>query len=42
MPSSYIDAPWIEIEAKLKEQAIAKLQQEWLPSVAGEPVLVKL
>ena len=41
MPSCYIDAPWIEIEAKLKEQAIAKLQQEWLPSVAGEPVLAK-
>lgn len=42
MPSSYIDAPWIEIEAKLKEQAIDKLKQEWLPPVAGEPMLVKV
>ena len=30
MPSSYRDAPWIEVEAKLKEQAIDKLQREWL------------
>ena len=30
MPSSYRDVPWIEIEAKLKEQAIAKLREEWL------------
>lgn len=30
MPSSYRQAPWIEVEAKLKEEAIAKLQQEWL------------
>jgi UV DNA damage endonuclease len=33
MPSSYQDAPWIEIEAKRKEEAIAKLQQEWLPTL---------
>jgi UV DNA damage endonuclease len=32
MPSSFHNAPWIEIEAKLKEQAIAKLRQEWLRS----------
>lgn len=31
MPSSYYNAPWIEVEAKLKEEAIAKLRQEWLP-----------
>ena len=31
MPSSYYHAPWIEVEAKLKEEAIAKLRQEWLP-----------
>lgn len=33
MPSSYGNAPWIEVEAKLKEEAIAKLRQEWLPTV---------
>ncbi|MBD1854869.1 MULTISPECIES: UV DNA damage repair endonuclease UvsE [Leptolyngbya] len=32
MPSSYRQAPWIEIEAKQKELAIQKLQQEWLYS----------
>jgi UV DNA damage endonuclease len=26
MPSSYMQAPWIEIEAKFKEDAIRKLQ----------------
>ncbi|MBW4577799.1 MAG: UV DNA damage repair endonuclease UvsE [Aphanothece sp. CMT-3BRIN-NPC111] len=31
MPSSYYQAPWIEVEAKLKEQAIEKLRSEWLP-----------
>jgi UV DNA damage endonuclease len=31
MPSSYRHAPWIEVEAKLKEQAIEKLRVEWLP-----------
>lgn len=30
MPTSYKLAPWIEIEAKLKEKAIEKLRQEWL------------
>lgn len=30
MPSVYRKAPWIEIEAKAKEQAIAHLQAEWL------------
>lgn len=29
MPSVYREAPWIEIEAKAKEQAIARLQAEW-------------
>jgi UV DNA damage endonuclease len=33
MPSSYRNAPWIEIEAKLKEEAIAKLRKEWLSTV---------
>jgi UV DNA damage endonuclease len=33
MPSSYYNAPWIEVEAKLKEEAIAKLRQEWLPHI---------
>jgi UV DNA damage endonuclease len=33
MPSSYGNAPWIEVEAKLKEEAIAKLREEWLPTV---------
>lgn len=30
MPSSYRNAPWIEIEAKHKELAISKLRMEWL------------
>lgn len=30
MPSVYREAPWIEIEAKSKEQAIARLQVEWV------------
>jgi UV DNA damage endonuclease len=33
MPSSYRNAPWIEVEAKLKEEAIAKLREEWLPTL---------
>jgi UV DNA damage endonuclease len=37
MPSSYRHAPWIEIEAKHKEEAIAKLRQEWLPTLT--PIL---
>ncbi|MBW4444423.1 MAG: UV DNA damage repair endonuclease UvsE [Plectolyngbya sp. WJT66-NPBG17] len=32
MPSCYRQAPWIEIEAKQKEFAIQKLQEEWLYS----------
>jgi UV DNA damage endonuclease len=32
MPSCYRNAPWIEIEAKQKEFAIKKLQEEWLYS----------
>lgn len=34
MPSSYRYAPWIEVEAKKKELAINKLQQEWLAQIA--------
>ena len=30
MPSVYREAPWIEIEAKAKEEAIARLQLQWL------------
>jgi UV DNA damage endonuclease len=30
MPESYRSVPWIEVEAKQKEIAIAKLRQEWL------------
>lgn len=30
MPSVYREAPWIEIEAKAKEEAIARLRTEWL------------
>jgi UV DNA damage endonuclease len=37
MPASYRRAPWIEVEAKAKEQAIAKLSEEWLgQTLAGE------
>ncbi len=36
MPSSYKNAPWIEVEAKLKEEAIAKLRKEWLPTLEQE------
>ena len=30
MPEVFRHAPWIEVEAKHKEIAIAKLQEEWL------------
>lgn len=30
MPSAYADAPWIEVEAKHKEDAIAQLRTHWL------------
>jgi UV DNA damage endonuclease len=33
MPSSYREVSWIEVEAKQKEAAIARLQQEWLPQL---------
>ena len=33
MPSCFSEAPWIEVEAKQKEQAIYHLRNEWLPSV---------
>jgi UV DNA damage endonuclease len=37
MPSSYRNVPWIEVEAKLKEEAIAKLREEWLPTLTTTP-----
>ncbi len=37
MPSSYCNVPWIEVEAKLKEEAIAKLREEWLPTLTTTP-----
>jgi len=40
MPTSYYHAPWIEVEAKLKEQAIEKLRQEWLPEVKSQKLAV--
>ncbi|HEY9735582.1 MAG TPA: UV damage endonuclease UvsE [Trichocoleus sp.] len=33
MPQVFWQVPWIEVEAKGKEDAIAKLRQEWLPMV---------
>ncbi len=33
MPESYRNAPWIEVEAKHKEDAIAKVTQEWLQKI---------
>ena len=33
MPESYQNIPWIEIEAKQKELAIAKLQESWLTQI---------
>lgn len=43
MPSCYRQAPWIEIEAKQKEFAIKKLQEEWLYSDTNvlSPVLTE-
>jgi UV DNA damage endonuclease len=35
MPSAFARVPWIEIEAKSKEQAIRRLQTEWLPSLGS-------
>lgn len=40
MPSCYKNAPWIEVEAKLKEEAIAKLREEWLPTLEQELISV--
>ncbi|NET90046.1 MAG: UV DNA damage repair endonuclease UvsE [Kamptonema sp. SIO1D9] len=39
MPSSYRDVPWIEVEAKLKEEAIFKLRQEWLPKLSNQELV---
>jgi len=36
MPSAYGDIPWIEVEAKHKELAIAKLRAEWLTAPSSE------
>ncbi len=41
MPVSFRDAPWIEVEAKQKEQAIFKLKQEWMASLEREHLTVK-
>jgi UV DNA damage endonuclease len=38
MPAAYAEAPWIEIEAKLKEQAIAGLK-EWVAVREGQAVV---
>jgi UV DNA damage endonuclease len=35
MPTAFRAAPWIEVEAKQKELAIAKLQSEWLGGQAA-------
>jgi len=39
MPAAYADAPWIEIEAKLKEEAIAGLRG-WQSIQAGQAAVV--
>jgi UV DNA damage endonuclease len=39
MPASYAGAPWIEIEAKLKEEAIAGLR-DWKAVQAGQAAVV--
>jgi UV DNA damage endonuclease len=39
MPAAYADAPWIEIEAKLKEEAIAGLRG-WQAVQAGQAAVV--
>ncbi|MDX2232356.1 MAG: UV DNA damage repair endonuclease UvsE [Leptolyngbyaceae cyanobacterium bins.349] len=36
MPSSYWNVEWIEVEAKQKENAIARLRQEWAPGTLIE------
>ena len=38
MPSCYHEAPWIEVEAKQKEFAIAQLQEKWLFDTTGAMV----
>lgn len=40
MPSSYRNVSWIEIEAKQKEMAIAKLREEWLPIETAFPAQI--
>lgn len=36
MPPAYATVPWIEVEAKFKEQAIDRLRARWAPA-AGQP-----
>ncbi|MFN8471923.1 MAG: UV DNA damage repair endonuclease UvsE [Anaerolineae bacterium] len=38
MPDAYRAAPWIEVEAKHKELAIARLRDEWLHAAPESPV----
>ena len=40
MPSCFQNAPWIEVEAKLKESAIAALRQGWLRSLQQKKLAV--
>ncbi len=37
MPSAYRQIPWIEVEARQKERAIALLQETWLPAIQTCP-----
>lgn len=39
MPSAYWSAPWIEVEAKQKERAIAQLRQSWLSQSRSTSVI---
>lgn len=39
MPSAYRHAPWIEVEAKRKEEAIVQLQHRWVGAPTGTPDL---
>lgn len=38
MPACYARAPFIEIEAKHKENAIQHLQRDWLPTLSGKRI----
>jgi UV DNA damage endonuclease len=41
MPEAFRRVEWIEVEAKLKEVAIERLQDEWLPSGAAKRVAAR-